>query len=180
MRHLLVAAALRESLPDEVIVVGGTAEEYWTSDEYHETDLDVCTPLDRAGAHVLRALGFRKQGRHWTHPNVAVAVEIPDSAIDGDPSRCVLETVPGGGSARIIGVDDLYIDRLRQATISEGVEGLHFHSALAIAAACFETIDWRYIRARIQRMERSEPGVGGAMKRINRALRSRAARAARP
>jgi hypothetical protein len=29
-RHLLVAAALRELLMDDPIVVGGTAEEYWT------------------------------------------------------------------------------------------------------------------------------------------------------
>lgn len=176
-RHLLVAAALGESLPHDVIVVGGTAEEYWTSDSYHETDLDVCASILPSDRKTLERLNFEKEGRHWYHPGVRVAVEFPDSAIDGDPTRSVLVRVPGGSAARIIGVDDLYIDRLRQATMNEGPEDVHFHSTLAIAAACFDVIDWRYVRSRMQAIERNDRLVGSAMKRINKVIRRRARRA---
>lgn len=179
-RHLLVAAALGESLPHDVIVVGGTAEEYWTSDSYHETDLDVCAPILPNDRKMLERLNFEKEGRHWYHAGARVAVEFPDSAIDGDPDRSVLEPVPGGSTARIIGVDDLYLDRLRQATIDEGAEDVHFHSTLAIAAACLDIIDWRYIRARLQAIEQEERLVGSAMKRINTLIRRRARRASSP
>lgn len=172
-RHLLVAAALRESLPHDVIVVGGTAEEYWTRDSYHETDLDVCTPVLPNDRKTLERLHFEMEGRHWYHAGARVAVEFADSAIDGDPTRSVLERVPGGSAARIIGADDLYLDRLRQATMNEGVEDVHFQSSLAVAAACFDIIDWRYVRSRLQHIERGDRLVGSAMQRVNRVIRRR-------
>ena len=171
-RHLLVAAALSESLPHDVIVVGGTAEEYWTRDAYHETDLDVCAPIHPEDQKTLERLGFEKDGRHWYHARTRVAVEFPDSTIDGDLDRTVLARVPGG-SARIIGVEDLYLDRLRQAAMNEGVKDVHFHSTLAVAAACFDMIDWRYVRDRLQGIEQRDSLVGPAMKRVNRVIRRR-------
>ncbi|MEX2554633.1 MAG: hypothetical protein WEB06_03270 [Actinomycetota bacterium] len=172
-RHLLVAAALREVLGSDPIVVGGTAEEFWTSDEYRETDLDVCAPLTTAERKTLGSLGFEREGRHWYHASSRVAVEFPDSTIDGDPERTVLESVPGG-AARIIGVDDLYLDRLRQATMNEDIEDVHFQSTLAVAAACFDVIDWRYVRSRLAAIEETDRTVGSAMKRINTRVRRRA------
>lgn len=176
-RHLLVAAALRASLPSEPIVVGGTAEEYWTSDAYHETDLDLCAPLGRPGRSALETLGFKQDGRHWVREGVAVAVEFPDPAIDGDESRTVLVRV-GPGAARIIGPEDLYLDRLRQATLTESRDDVHFHSALAVGVACYERIDWRYVRARIEDARSTEPIVGRALHRLDSLIRRRARRIA--
>jgi len=171
-RHLLVAAALRQVLHGDPIVVGGTAEEYWTAAEYHQTDLDLClylTPEDRAR---LKALGFRREGRHWAHPRINVAVEFPDSRIDGDENRTTEEPV-GDGAARIIGLDDLYLDRLRQATIEERSEGVEFKSALAVVAARFEDLDWRYVHRRIREITEKEGSVGASMKRLDSRIRRR-------
>jgi hypothetical protein len=178
-RHLIVAAALDAAFPSDVIVVGGTAEEFWTSDAYHETDLDVCAPIGSDEMAVLRSLGFVKEGRHWYHAAARVAVEFPDTTIDGDLSRTVLKQVARGAAARIIGVDDLYLDRLRHATMNERAEDVHFHSALAVAAACFDIIDWKYVRSRLLLIHRSERTVGPSMRRINTVIRRRAAKAAR-
>jgi hypothetical protein len=171
-RHLLVAAALRELLPEEPIVVGGTAEEFWTADEYHETDLDLCVRVDAESERRLRSIGFVREGRHWIRDDIAVAVEFPDSRIDGDLGRTVLKRFRGG-AARIIGVDDLYVDRLRQATVQEHHEGIEFHSALAVLAACFEQIDSSYVRRRIDRIVDAEQVVGRSMRRIDSKLRRR-------
>ena len=152
--------------------MGGTAEEYWTAAEYHQTDLDLClylTPEDRAR---LKALGFRREGRHWAHPRINVAVEFPDSRIDGDENRTTEEPV-GDGAARIIGLDDLYLDRLRQATIEERSEGVEFKSALAVVAARFEDLDWRYVHRRIREITEKEGSVGASMKRLDSRIRRR-------
>ncbi|MGH7857653.1 MAG: hypothetical protein ACREQY_10015 [Candidatus Binatia bacterium] len=172
-RHLLVAAALREVLRREPIVVGGTAEEFWTQDAYHETDLDLCVPLGPADRKAMAALGFRREGRHWVIGRVAV--EVPDSRIDGDVERTHLEPV-GEGAARIIGVDDLYLDRLRQATSREHQEGIEFHSALAVAAARFTDIDWRYVATDIRGRTTTELAIGDAMRRVDAKIRRRVRR----
>src|SRR5216684_4221289 len=83
-RHLLVAAALREVLAHEPIVVGGTAEEFYTAAEYHETDLDLCGWVNDEDRKIMRELGFGKSGRHWVHRGSKVAVEFPELRIDGD------------------------------------------------------------------------------------------------
>lgn len=170
-RHLIVAAVLAEVLNERPVVVGGTAEEFWTRDEYHETDLDVCVPLDEAARRALRDLGFTREGRHWYSDRARVAVEIPDPRIDGDEGR-VVETHVEGGVATIIGVDDLYLDRLRQATVNEGVEDVRFYSALAVAAACHDLLDRKYVRRRIADVVRTERVVGESMRRMDRRLGS--------
>lgn len=118
-RHLLVAAALREVLAHEPVVVGGTAEEFYTVDEYHETDLDLCTWLSSQEEAFLSDLGFEQRGRHWVHQTSKVAVEFPESRIAGDETRIRRESVESGVVA-IIGVEDLYLDRVRQATADSG------------------------------------------------------------
>ncbi|HYU56631.1 MAG TPA: hypothetical protein VEO00_01105 [Actinomycetota bacterium] len=174
-RHLLVAAALREILSTDPIIVGGTAEEYWTEDEYHETDLDLCAPITRTDEASLGRLGFSKEGRHWVHPRINVAVEFPGSRIDGDASRTV-EVPTSDAHARVIGVDDLYLDRLRQATIHERVEGIEFKSALAVTSACYDQIDWEYVEDRLAAIIREEGDVGASMKRIDARIRRRVRR----
>jgi hypothetical protein len=177
-RHLLVAAALREILDREPVVVGGTAEEFQSGAPYHETDLDVCGVASDEERALMRRLGFRKRGRHWFHDASRVAVEFPDTRIDGDPDR--IERVEiGGGTAAIIGVDDLYVDRLRQATAPiSNVEGtIEFHSALAVAAGAIERIDRRYVLRRIREIERTERKVGERMRALDSGIRRRVRRA---
>jgi hypothetical protein len=177
-RHLLVAAALREVLTVEPVVVGGTAEEYQSGSPYHETDLDLCgvvTPDERAR---LRTLGFRKRGRHWFHDASNVAVEFPDTRIDGDESRIDRIRI-ARSTAAMIGVDDLYVDRLRQATAPlASVEGtIEFHSALAVATGGSDRIDRRYVLRRIREIESSEGSVGRRMRELDILIRRRVRRA---
>ena len=172
-RHLAVAAALRQVLSGDPIVVGGTAEEFWTADEYGETDLDLCAPLRPVDLTTLEALGFESEGRHWYHPHAQVAVEFPEARIDGDEARTHEERV-GSGSARIIGTDDLYLDRLRQATSKPDREDVEFKSALAVAAARYEEIDWDYVSQRIRNPQHTDPALAKIMKRLDSKIRRRA------
>ena len=170
-RHLLVAAAFRSALAIEPVVVGGTAEEYWTSDEYDQTDLDLCAPIGKAERALLGVLGFRKSGRHWENPGLHVAVEFPESEIDGDLARTELIQI-GAGAARVIGREDLYIDRVLQATADSG-KSSRFQSALAIAVACYEVMDWSYVAARLRDKTRNS-FVGDSARKIDSKVRRRA------
>jgi hypothetical protein len=124
---------------------------------------------------MLRHLGFHKRGRHWEHEASGVAVEFPDKRVDGDYLR-TMEVAVAFSSARVIGLDDLYFDRLRQATTTEHA-GIEFHSALAVVAARYDDIDWEYVRGRIGGISESEAFVGRSMKRIDARIRRRVRRA---
>jgi hypothetical protein len=166
-RHLLVAAALREALEHDPIVVGGTAEEYHAAAGYHETDLDLCAVVTGDDRRRLGELGFRRRGRHWFHDASKVAVEFPDTEIDGDVSR-VDHVRVAEGVAIVIGVDDLYVDRLLQATAPTRPEGsIEFASALAVAAGASDRIDRRYVLARIRTIGREDPGLAATMRRLD-------------
>jgi hypothetical protein len=177
-RHLLVAAALREVLKVEPVVVGGTAEEYQSGSPYHETDLDLVGIVTADERATLRSLGFRKRGRHWFHEGSSVAVEFPDTRIDGDESRIDRIRI-ARSTAAVIGVDDLYVDRLRQATAPvANVEGsIEFHSVLAVAAGGYDRIDRRYVLRRIREIESSEGRIGRQMRELDVLIRRRARRA---
>lgn len=170
-RHLRVGAALREILKQAPVVVGGTAEDFYTADEYHETDLDVVTwALTEDEQELLVSLGFeRPVGRHWYHPASGVALEIPEGALAGDPARVRDEPV-ASGRVLIIGPEDLYLDRVRQATSDLANESFR-NSALAIAVSQYEQMDWHYVDERLGR-----PDEPGAMRAIDRRVRARARR----
>jgi hypothetical protein len=171
-RHLLVAAALRAVLEIEPVVVGGTAEEFHTGAPYHETDLDLCGWLRHGEPALLRELGFRRRGRHWFHDSSKVAVEFPDARIDGDEARIERIRI-GRGRFAIIGVDDLYLDRLRQATAPMSSESIEFRSALAVAAGAVDRIDRRYVLRRIREIERQDPPLGRRMRELDVRIRRR-------
>jgi hypothetical protein len=172
-----VAAALREAFDTEPVVVGGIAEEFQSGAPYHGTDLDLVGVVTAVERGALRSLGFRKRGRHWYHDASHVAVEFPDDRIDGDVDR--IERVDlGDGTAAIIGVDDLYLDRLRQAAATiANVEGsIEFHSALAVATGAFERLDRRYVLRRIRVIEKRKGRIGERMRRLDRRIRHLAKR----
>lgn len=155
-------------------MVGGTAEEFWTQDEYGQTDLDLCSAIGPAERAILADLGFRKSGRHWVNPDIHVAVEFPDSEIDGDYQRTAVIEV-GTGAARLISREDLYVDRVLQATADSSETG-RFMSALAIAVSGYETMDWPYIAARLRKTIQANPLAGSIAKGIDSRIRRRARR----
>jgi hypothetical protein len=175
-QNLLLAAALSEVLTPPPVVVGGTAEEFWGGHQYHETDLDLVGYLNSEGRTALLALGFQRHGREWTRRGTPFVVEFPDTRIDGDVDRIEVTRI-GGRLVRIIGLDDLYVDRLKQATTNAPEEDIHFHSALAVAASRYDDINWKYVARRIATTLKAEPHVGQAMQRVNRRIRARARRA---
>ena len=174
-QRLLLAAALTALLGKELIVVGGTAEEYWAGGEYHPTDLDLCPRPSESDLKALESVGLRKIGRHWTRADLPVAVEFPGS---GDNIETTITVKIGGVSIRIISCEDLYLDRVRQATVTWPREDVSFDSALEIALTNYVTMDWDYVRGRLRVIASTERTVGTLMVSVNRRVRARARRGA--
>jgi hypothetical protein len=170
-RLLAVAALIRTLLGGRPVVVGGAAEVYWTRLPYHPTDLDICAPLGPEAKGILTAAGFNREGRHWWHEELGVAVEFPESTADGDPERFV-----EAGGALIIGVSDLYLDRLRQSTANDSPASVEYQSLMAVTSSCIDIIEWPYVRRRIAaepahlrtRMQRNQRAVREAVRRAMR------------
>jgi hypothetical protein len=169
-----MAAAMTWLLSKEPIVVGGTAEEYWAGGEYHPTDLDLCPRPSTSDLKTLRASGLTKSGRHWVRSDLPVAVEFPGS---GDDIERTVAIKVGGVSVLMISCEDLYLDRVRQATNPWPREDVSFDGALEIALTNYVRLDWDYVRARIKVVESTEQNVGTIMVGVNRRVRSRARRA---
>jgi hypothetical protein len=173
-QRLLLAAAITRVLGKSPIVVGGTAEEHWAGVEYHPTDLDLCPQLTASDTKALIALGLRKNGRHWSRSDLPVAVEFPGSG--DDIERTVVVKV-GGYSVLMISCEDLYLDRLAQATVSWPREDVSFDSAFEIALINYTRMDWDHVRDRLKLKAVAEATVGVLMVAVNRRVRSRARRA---
>ncbi len=171
--NLLTAAAVATAVGEEPIVVGGTAEAYWTGREvYHETDLDlwIAGSLDDPRQSALEALGFQRDARHWGRPGLDVILEFLGGPFAGDFEKLVEEEVAGRRVA-VIGLDDLYLDRLTQATANANEESVEFLSALSVATHRFDEIDWAYVSATIQRTTGTNPLLGRELHRRNRRIR---------
>lgn len=173
-QRLLLAAAVTSVASRPPIIVGGTAEEYWAGGEYHPTDLDLCPIPSREDNDKFRAIGLETDGRHWSADGLPVAVEFPGT---GDDIEMTVPIKAGGVDVLIISREEIYLDRVRQATVGWPHEDISFDGALEIALTNFQQMDWTYVRSRIDRIPGGEANVREAMKAVNRRVRSRARRA---
>lgn len=170
-RKLLVAAAFAAIALDDAVVVGGTAVELHTG-SYRPTDIDLVGPRRAGSDPALRALGLRQEGRHWVasfHDGEALAVEVPDDRLGAFATgpNFVIDLEPG--LIEVIGLDDLMMDRLLQAT---GGEPVTRDEAVRLAVAAYERVDWEGLAARAEesavagsRAEREVPRLLGEVRR---------------
>ena len=164
-----MAAALSAVMSPPPIVVGGTAEEFWTGDEYHPTDLDLIPEPSRADQEAFRKLGFKKEGRHWVREDIPIATEFPHD--DSFEVRRTVDEKVANVVVKIIGVDDLYLDRLGQSTSTMNIRDQHFSSLVAVALTNWEKLDWRYIEMRIAEVIKAKPPLGDSMGTMHRRCR---------
>ena len=174
-QRLLLAAALTTLLETKPVIVGGTAEAFWAGGAYHPTDLDLCPRPGPRDLQALQALGLRRVGRHWTSDDLPVAVEFAGTGEDIERTTAV---VVEGISVAMIGCEDLYLDRIRQAEVGWPREDISFDSALEIALTNYQDMDWDYVARRIAGASQPARRVGDAMRQVNRRVRARARRRA--
>lgn len=113
-----VAAVVCQALADagiEVVLSGGAVVSIYSDNEYESFDLDfICTGLARRLDEIMRWLGFRKEGRHWSHAESPFWVEFPGGPVQvGDAVvTAFAERRTACGTLRLLAPTECVMDRL--------------------------------------------------------------------
>lgn len=109
-----ILTAIMENEGVVPVVVGGLAVEVYTRGQYTTLDIDLVTMRRDYADKVLKELGFNKEGRHWYHAELEVAIEIPGNKLeDADHEKVIKIYLPSGRHIYVIGLEDIILDRLR-------------------------------------------------------------------
>ena len=108
---LICSAA--KSFSNELVVVGGSAVEFYTAASYMTKDIDFIAKDDFQIAKLMKQLGFKiSEGYTWYHDETSVVIEFPQPPLLGDIKRTTkVETEYG--VVEIIGIEDIILDRIK-------------------------------------------------------------------
>ncbi len=100
-----------------VVLSGGAAVSVYTKNRYISADIDlvnVSAVPERRLAEGMESLGFRREGRHFRHPESGFILEFPPGplAVGMEPVRQVDEIELTTGVLRIVSPTDCVKDRL--------------------------------------------------------------------
>lgn len=115
-RQLLMVALISDMLEqrgkETPVVIGGCALSYYSREVYFTADIDLAYADREALNDVLKELDFKKEGRYWINENLKMAIEVPAAVLTGDDSPVEVVEFAEGLKCKIIGIEDLIIDRL--------------------------------------------------------------------
>ena len=134
--------SLAKKFANELVVVGGSAVEFYTAASYMTKDIDFIAKDDFQISKIMQSLGFSiGEGYTWFHPDTSVVIEFPKPPLLGDINR-LTEVETQYGIAKIIGVEDIILDRLK------GREFWQDNNELPeiMLLSHYENIDFAYLR----------------------------------
>jgi hypothetical protein len=99
MSQVELAAYVQDSLQEEgikVVLSGGSAVSFYSSDKYVSKDLDLINTLFAKRSKiklVMEKIGFQEQGRYFVNPETQFFVEFPDGplSVGEEPVKQVSE-----------------------------------------------------------------------------------------
>jgi len=164
----LVCGAIRRA-GVEVVLSGGACVSIYTKNAYESYDLDfVLSSHDdrRTAGAALEALDFRKDGRHYRHPDTPYIVEFlsPPLSVGSEPVREIRTLRRGRHVLKLLSPTDCIKDRL--AAFYHWNDRPSLRQALLVGrAAGFDL-------AEVKRWSRAE-GMGEKCKEFERALKAK-------
>jgi hypothetical protein len=108
----LISRLLEEQGKDVPTVIGGCALSYYSREVYFTSDIDLAYTDRESLDIVLKDIGFAKKGRYWVSDELNIAIEAPASGLAGEDSPVEIVEMGNGLQCRIIGIEDLIVDRL--------------------------------------------------------------------
>lgn len=139
----LVSALLEQKGKEIPIIIGGCALSYYTREVYFTADIDLAYADREALDTVLKSVEFVKQGRYWINDELGMAIEAPASVLAGEDSPLEVVELDKGLQCRIIGIEDLVIDRLNACKYWKSEIDCEMVELLLTRYA--EELDWDYL-----------------------------------
>ncbi len=96
-----------------IYLVGGQAVETYTAGQFTTGDIDITTTDREATEAILEQMGFKKESMIWLSEPLGIAVHIVGDAPRKTEMTRSVEVGPY--TVRIVGVEDLIVDRLAAA-----------------------------------------------------------------
>jgi hypothetical protein len=93
--------------------VGGQAVETYTAGQFPTGDIDVTTSDSATTQKILKSLGFEEIGMIWLNKQLGIAFHIVGDFLPERPRTMKV----GPYTARIVGVEELILDRLSAAKL---------------------------------------------------------------
>lgn len=140
-----------------VVLTGGSAATYYAPDAIQSLDIDfVITLRGKDGEAALKALGYRKKGDFYRHPDSRFPIEFPPGPLAvGDDVINTWSTVKRGKKLlHVLSPTDSCRDRLASYLFWNDFSGLE--QAIAVYRACAKQIDLRAIEDWCRREGQSE------------------------
>jgi hypothetical protein len=142
-RNLWVGALLAEEAATDIVIVGGSAIEVYSSGRYVSGDIDVVGERSSIiGA--LERWGFRREGRLWSRSDLELWVDPVGRYYTGDVAKLRVVLTPYG-LVRLASVEDLIAKRLIETKVWPRGGTELFEQAVALAAEYHDEIDWGYV-----------------------------------
>jgi len=131
----------------ESCLVGGEAVELYTAGQFMTGDIDITTSDESAAEKLFVRLGFKREGMIWLNEELRIAVQI----VARYPSRTekVRSIEVGGVNIKVVGVEDLIVDRLVAAKFWRSNTKLDTEQAAVLLYNFKKSIDLEYLRKRV-------------------------------
>ena len=155
VRKMLLIGYLTERLekkkPESVYIVGGQAVETYTAGQFRTGDIDIVTPDSKAAGEILKRIGFEREGMVWLNKTLGLAIHIVGLFAKNSEKARIIHAGPY--KVRIVGVEDLIVDRLVAAKFWNSQVDLE--QAKALWKGFRKQIDLQYLgkRARDEKVE---------------------------
>jgi hypothetical protein len=152
-RKMLLIGYLTERLekenPESLYVVGGQAVETYTAGQFKTGDIDIVTPNSKAAEEILKRMGFEREGMIWHSKALGFAIHTVGLFPKNPEKARIIHAGPY--QVRIVGVEDLIIDRLAAAKFSKSQ--VDFEQAKVLRESFRKQIDLQYLRKRAREEE---------------------------
>jgi hypothetical protein len=143
-----------ERKSQSVYLVGGQAVETYTAGQFTTGDIDITTTDRKATEEILGRIGFKREGMVWINEAISVAVHIVDLIPNRTEKTRLIHVGPY--TVRVVGVEDLIIDRLAAAKFWKSKRDEE--QARALFNAFAKQIDTKYLRKRAREEKVDLPG----------------------
>lgn len=160
-KKLLLVGYLSSRLSEKggkIFLVGGQAVETYTGGVFTTGDVDITTTNYEATEEALSALGFTKIGMIWVNARLGIAVHLVASYPTRSEKARTIEV--DGFSVRVVGVEDLIVDRLSAAKFWKSDRDME--QAKALLETFRSSIDFEYLRTTAEKK-----GIGDSLERAS-------------
>jgi len=100
---------------------------------------------------VLKEVDFEKRGRYWVNEDLKMAIEVPVGVLVEEDSPVEIVELGPELQCKIIGIDDLIIDRLNACKHWKSEIDCEMSELLAVRYG--KELDWDYLEKRAEKPE---------------------------